>query len=125
MKKWVFLTKLWLCCLISQAQITLVNPAAEGGFEVGATFALNGWTVVNGTQTNQWHVGTAAFFAGLRGAYISNNSGTSNNYDVSATSVVHFYRDITIPPNSTVNLSFRWRGQGESGFDYLRVYVVT
>ena len=29
------------------AQTTLVNPAAEGGFENGATFATNGWTVTN------------------------------------------------------------------------------
>ena len=32
------------------AQTTLINPATDGGFETGATFALNGWTATTGTQ---------------------------------------------------------------------------
>ncbi|HEY5122280.1 MAG TPA: hypothetical protein VIK14_00945, partial [Ignavibacteria bacterium] len=34
---------------------TLIDPIGNGGFELGGTFAANGWTVVNST-TNTWQV---------------------------------------------------------------------
>jgi hypothetical protein len=44
-----------------QAQTTLINPATEGGFNSGATFASNGWMVGNeGTGPIKWALGTAA-----------------------------------------------------------------
>ncbi|WP_300570899.1 T9SS type A sorting domain-containing protein [Flavobacterium sp.] len=43
------------------SQTTLINPATDGGFNSGSTFAANGWTVANeGTGTIKWAVGTAA-----------------------------------------------------------------
>lgn len=43
-----------------QAQTTLINPAQEGGFNVGNTFASNGWTVANqGVNPSKWVIGTA------------------------------------------------------------------
>ncbi|MFN9958007.1 MAG: hypothetical protein ACK55I_33300, partial [bacterium] len=107
------------------AQTTIINPATDGGFENGTTWAINNWTVVNGAQTNQWWVGTAATgFVGTRCAYIGTASA-NNTYNTGVTSVVHFYRDITFPAGQpNVTLSFRWKGYGESGFDYMRVYLV-
>ena len=36
----------------------------------------------------------------------------------------HFYRDVTIPAGETnINLSFFWRGSGESGWDRMLVYT--
>ena len=32
---------------VTHAQTTIINPAAEGGFNLGNTFAANGWTVAN------------------------------------------------------------------------------
>lgn len=52
-----------LFCFASSlySQSTLINPAAEGGFNLGNTFAANGWTVANeGTGPIKWAVGTAA-----------------------------------------------------------------
>jgi hypothetical protein len=44
-----------------QAQTTIINPAAEGGFNSGSTFESNGWTVANqGVSPVKWAVGTAA-----------------------------------------------------------------
>lgn len=125
MRRLISLSVALLCYAHILAQ-TLVNPLQEGGFELGTTFALNGWTVVNGTQTNQWHLGnpTGVGATGLIAAFISNTSGTTYNYNISSASVVHFYRDITIPANTSVNLSFNWKGYGESGYDYLQVFVV-
>ncbi|MCS7029208.1 MAG: hypothetical protein NZ519_10650, partial [Bacteroidia bacterium] len=125
MKKSVFIACFCFILGLSYTQTTLVDPTAEGGFELGPTFAANGWTVVNG-GTNEWYVGAVGVpFAGTRCAYISNTGGATYNYDVNSSSVVHFYRDISFPaaePN--IQLSFRWKGQGEGGFDYIRVYLV-
>lgn len=52
-----------LFCFVSNlySQTTIINPAAEGGFNLGNTFATNGWTVANeGTGPIKWTVGTAA-----------------------------------------------------------------
>ncbi|MBF6640307.1 hypothetical protein IVB69_02320 [Flavobacterium sp. J49] len=44
-----------------QAQTTIINPATDGGFNLGSTFAANGWTVANeGVSSVKWAVGTAA-----------------------------------------------------------------
>jgi hypothetical protein len=83
------------------------------------------WVVVNGTQTNAWYIGTADPYEGTYSAYISNDDGTSNAYTIDATSVSHVYKDIAFDDNSLeFPLSFYWKCQGESSFDYLRVYLV-
>ena len=46
-----------------------------------------GWVFVNGSQTNQWFIGTAAHNSGTKGLYISNDNGTSNSYSGSTTFV--------------------------------------
>jgi hypothetical protein len=106
------------------AQTVLVSPTGNGGFESGTTFSANSWVEVNGTQSNKWFVGTAASgFTGARCAYVGSASNT-NNY-VNTTSVVHFYRDIPVPAGIvSLDLSFNWKGVGENGADYMRVYVV-
>ncbi|MBL7915560.1 MAG: proprotein convertase P-domain-containing protein [Bacteroidia bacterium] len=111
----------------SAAQTVLISPSGNGGFESGTTFPANGWTVVNSASGNSWVVGTVAKSAGARGAYISNNSGTSNNYSnfglfSTASRTVHFYRDVTFPAGETqITLDFKWRCNGESGADYIKV----
>ena len=105
----------------------LINPAGNGGFEIGGTFAANGWTEVNTppAQTNQWYAGTAATgFTGARCAFVGTASN-NNNYNINIGSVVHFYRDIVFPAGQPIiNLSFSWKGYGESIYDYIRVYLV-
>ncbi|MCB5252727.1 MAG: choice-of-anchor D domain-containing protein, partial [Candidatus Cloacimonetes bacterium] len=85
------------------------------------------WTVVNGTQTNKWHVGDPGIF-GTNAAYISDDNGISWNYNTGSTSVVHFYQDINFPAETTdFKLKFDWLCNGEgvyTAWDYLRVYAV-
>jgi hypothetical protein len=67
--------------LNASAQTILIDPAGDGGFENGATFASNGWTVSNfADSVNKWVVGTAVTGAPYAGktAYISVDSGTTN-----------------------------------------------
>jgi len=84
------------------------------------------WTIENGTAANRWVRGTAAYApgSGSYSMYVSMDSGTSNTYTITAASVVHFYRDIAIPASYTnLNLNFDLRVWGESGYDYVRVYL--
>ncbi|MDD4309852.1 MAG: T9SS type A sorting domain-containing protein, partial [Candidatus Cloacimonetes bacterium] len=98
-------------------------PFAEG-FEDG----IGNWNLVNGSQTNTWARGTATKHTGAYSLYISNNSGTSNAYDIASTSIAHVYRNISFPAGSeSYKLRFAWKGQGEGAstyYDYLRVYLV-
>ena len=117
--------------LLLLSQTTIINPATVGGFESGATFALNGWTSTTGTATrNQWvtNSGATAGFTGTRCAYVTQDRGPATppfTYDVSAIRATHFDRSITIPAGETnITLSFNWLGQGESSFDKMRVWIV-
>ncbi len=110
----------------ADAQTTIISGSGDGGFETGTTLALNNWTVVNGAQTNQWALGTAAGgYTGARAAYISNNGGTSNAI-TNATSVVHFYRNVTFPAGQTqITLSFDYKQATlDQTFDYMKVFLV-
>lgn len=109
------------------AQTTIINPTTVGGFESGTTFAANGWTTVGGTATqNVWFVGTnAAGFTGARCAYISNTAGGAYSYTNSAARASFMYRNVSVPAGEgDITLSFKWKGDGESSFDKMRVWVV-
>lgn len=107
------------------SQTVLINPALEGGFELGSTFADNGWTSVN-DATNTWNVGgTPAWQTGANCAFVSNNSGTAWEYTNSSVQRSFFYRDVVFPAGETnITLSFDWRGNGNDGnWDNLLVYM--
>jgi hypothetical protein len=108
---------------------TILSGTGNGGFENTITtgvqgFADNGWTVVNGAQTNKWFVGTTGASGGSGfGAYISNDNGATNNYTNTVASTTYFYRDIIVPAYTvSLNLRFACRVGGESTTDRLRVY---
>jgi len=128
----LILTAAWLSGLL-WAQTILVDGTGDGSFEGGTecaanTYTVNGWTIVNGTQTNRWAVNTGAGAThGSQAIYITNNCGGSpppHNYNVDATSVVHFYRDITVPAGEPyLTISFSLIVQGEGCCDYLDVFI--
>ena len=103
----IFFAFLCLTKLTLQAQTTIISPTGAGGFELGTTFAANGWTSNFGTATqNQWvcSTGATAGFSGTRAAYVSNNTaGTPppHAYAFNANRTTHLYRNITIPPGLT------------------------
>jgi hypothetical protein len=108
-------------------QTVLINGAAEGGFELGATPALNGWTTVNPT-VDSWVVGSTPVAAtGTNCGYISANGGAAWTYS-QVTTFAHMYRDITIPANeSKVTLTFKWRVGGEGAaandWDNMKIFL--
>ena len=82
------------------------------------------WTIVNGTQPNIWVFGTDANNTtdGSYSLYISSDSGVTNNY-TNTTSSVWAYRDIQFPDANQFNITFDWRGYGESTYDYMKVFI--
>jgi len=111
------------------AQTTIIDPAGDGGFETGADFSANGWSVVNGGPLNRWvcSTGATAGFSGVRCGYVSNNDAGApppHTYTNNQSSTVHLYRDVTFPSGETViTFSFNIRMEGEFNFDRLLVYI--
>ncbi|MES2727444.1 MAG: T9SS type A sorting domain-containing protein [Bacteroidota bacterium] len=107
------------------AQTVLINPAGDGGFQNGSTFAANGWSVSN-SANNPWVVGTAITTTPIAGnsAYISNTSGTSASYATGSSALNYFWRDVSVPAGeSIIRLSLNWSQQGESTWDLWQVFT--
>ncbi|MCL2244422.1 MAG: InlB B-repeat-containing protein [Treponema sp.] len=86
--------------------------------------STNSFTLVNGSQTNKWYVGTSTYYGGSRSAYISSDSSTYG-YNNGSSSTVHMYKDVQFPQSSSpYTLTFYWRGTAESGYDFLTVHLV-
>ncbi|HRS49726.1 MAG TPA: choice-of-anchor D domain-containing protein, partial [Candidatus Cloacimonadota bacterium] len=84
-------------------------------FEEDWESGSDGWTIVNGTQTNKWHLGTATYSSASHSMYISNNSGASNAYTTTSASVVHVYRDIAFTEGvDGFDFEFDFKGYGEA-----------
>lgn len=106
---------------VTTAQIPVTSFPYLEDFETGAT----DWSITNAAAVNQWQLGTATNNGGNNSLYVSNDGGTSNAYTINTYSVVHAYRDFSIPANAAaIQLSFDWKANAESGFDYLRVWAV-
>ena len=112
---------LLFCLIISLTGILSATTIFNEDFENGAT----NWTIVNGTVTNKWHVGTATANGGTHSIYIStDDQGQTHDYNITSSSVVHFYRDVTFPANAVnIVLNFDFLCGGETTFDWVRVFL--
>ena len=102
---------------------TLISPTGDGGLETGGTFALNNFTVINGT-TNTLTVGNLpVVYAGTNCAYSWNGTTWTGNTNAN---VNHFYRDITFPGGETnVQLKFWYKESAvDASYDQLKVFLV-
>ena len=79
------------------------------------------WVMINGTQTNKWYIGQPTNETDTV-LFISNN-GTSESYSISSTTNVWAYRDIHFGEAAEFDLDVKWKGNGESCCDYLKVYL--
>ncbi|MDD2230999.1 MAG: choice-of-anchor J domain-containing protein [Candidatus Cloacimonetes bacterium] len=86
----------------------LIDPAGDGGFESGTTFAANGWTAV-GTTGNQFRLGTyVPGYGGNRCAFVSNSATAWTSAATAA--YRHIYRNVTFPANETeITLTFLYK----------------
>jgi hypothetical protein len=106
-----------------QGQTTLISPTGDGGFENGATFAANGWSVAN-SANNPWIVGPLSNGLITGNAAFISNDGTTPSYNIVNTTSNYFWRDVTVPAGEDViQLSFNWIANGESTWDLWQVFV--
>ena len=89
------------------------------GFEDNGT---NGWELVQDGQTNYWMVGSATNSDGNQSMYITDN-GTANSYSTSSSSYSYAYRVFNLTEAGEYAYSFDWKANGESNYDYLRVWL--
>jgi len=104
-----------------------VSVDAENPFSDGFEGSIN-WVFVNGTQKNQWVIGTAAHNgeSSTKALYISNDDGTTHSYTTSNASTTYATKTFTFEAG-TYNFQYDWICNGEKGsygnicYDYLRV----
>lgn len=120
---------LWLVMLfvfsLGQAQTVLINPNQEGGFQLGNSFAANGWSVAN-MPANPWIVAPLTNGAITGNAAFISNNGLTPNYDISSTGTCanYFWRDVTVPAGqSKIQLTFDWISNGETNWDIWQVFA--
>ncbi|PZR21396.1 MAG: hypothetical protein DI539_08135 [Flavobacterium psychrophilum] len=107
--------------------LSFIAPQIPATMDYAQNFdgASHGWALSNGTQTNKWVVGSATSNSATNSLYISQDNGTTNTYNVNSGSVVHAYRDITIPAGvDQLELTYDWKSVAESAtFDWIRVWI--
>ena len=81
-----------------------------------------GWELINGTQINKWVRGTATNNGGSNALYISNDGGTTNTY--SHTASMTFATKLFAFEAGDFTISYDWKANGESNYDFLRVALV-
>ena len=116
-------TSIWMSLVFMTAQTPATLPFFCD-FENAADAAS--FAILNGNQPNKWVVGTATNNGGTHALYVSDDNGATNNYTIGTASTVWAYRDIEFPASpSGYQFSFDWHCYGESGYDFLNVYVGT
>jgi hypothetical protein len=83
----------------------------------------NSWKLINGTCTNAWTVGTLATESG-NSLYITNDGGTTYAYTVTDATMVYAVKAFNFDKAGRYTVSYDWRANGESTYDYLRVAIV-
>lgn len=106
---------------------TVGQPAANTPYQ--CTFAdsteNSAWELANGSQTNQWHIGSAIYDGtdDNLSLYVSNDNGITNSYSIDQTSHVYARRALHLT-GSTYRIQYRWRSRGERNCDFLRVFLI-
>ena len=103
----------------AMAQTTVTSFPFNCGFET--TEDASYWQYANGT-TNEWWIGAAKYKDGAKGLYISNDQGTS--YARSSLLMSSYaYVTLALTASTDYELSFNWTANGESSYDYIRVFL--
>jgi len=102
---------------------TLATPVTSlpytTGFETGDDLQ---WDYVQASG-NQWTIGSAAASTGSNSLYVSNDGGASRSYNGNGNSVVYASRLFRLAAGE-YSVSFDWSAQGESNYDFLRVFAM-
>src|SRR5690554_1293158 len=103
------------------AQIPVSTFPWNEDFETGGTE----WTILNGSETNQWFVGSVINNDDSNAMYVTNDGGATYAYTNNSTSRSFAYRDITMPATYLeAKLSFDWQADAEGSYDNLIVWAL-
>ncbi|MBQ2077631.1 MAG: fibronectin type III domain-containing protein, partial [Bacteroidales bacterium] len=83
---------------------------------------LENWHLNN--ELNGWYMGSAVARNSARSLYISDDNGTSHNYEDWETSFSYAYCRIHIDQPLVVSVSFDWMANGETDYDLLRAFMI-
>ena len=100
-----------------EASTTMVPVALP--YTADFTDANDSWVLSNGSCINYWAKGTV----GGGGALFVTDNGTTPNYNISKTSVVSAQKLFTVGTTDTVTITFDVRVNGESHYDYLKMFL--
>lgn len=82
------------------------------------------WLLINGTQTNQWVIGSTVSNGGSNALYISNDGGITNDYS-GTMSFVYASRVFSLNSGTPYSISFDWRAMGEEiAWDIVRAFLI-
>ena len=87
----------------------------------------NGSSGYYSNHTNKWYIGTPSEIAdNNKMLYISSDNGVTNSYEYGPPAYVWAYRDIYFDPGyPEYQLSLDFKGMGEEGNDYVRLFLDT
>ena len=79
------------------------------------------WGLANTTSSNKWYIAQPTNFS-HKVLFVSSDSGATATYAGSACKIWAF-RDLNFPAASEYEISFKWRCQGESTYDYMYAFI--
>ncbi len=112
----------------SATHIVVVNDMVPvGSFPYSTTFDStatdNGlWRMAGGTN-NRWTIGSATGHGDSASLYVSSSQGLDNSYSPSHYTNAYAYRVLDIAEPGDYQVSYDWRGMGETNYDYMRVFM--
>ena len=109
----------WKTTTFKTAKVAVPATGFTDNFETD-----KGWDFVTvGTSSNSWVRGTATNNGGTAAMYISNDGGTSNAYATSGAMAAYAAKLFSFEAGD-YTISYDWKANGESTYDYLRVALV-
>jgi hypothetical protein len=111
--------------LLRTSELNTITPNRNTVYAISEDWEAgsDGWTIANGSETNQWHRGTSAGSAGGVGSfamYISDTNGATYTWNENQPSFTHFYRDFTIPAEAlNIRMSFDTKVVGDAFWFWL------
>lgn len=131
-----YLVFYWRCDEISQGG-SYNPPAAVDNVKVSmgevsvpyvSDFELDfdnlAWVLENGSQVNYWMIGNAASSSPSNSLYITNDGSTHSYDNNNLNTNVYAYKSINFDATGEYIVSFKWTGEGESSYDFMRAFLV-
>jgi hypothetical protein len=85
------------------------------------TEEANSWSTLNTTVSNKWYIGQPAG-VDHKILYVSSDSGATASY-INSSCKIWAFRDLNFPTANEYEISFKWKCQGESSYDFMYAFL--